>query len=252
MPTEADFLQAIREQTTDDGLRLVYADWLEEHGDLRGGYLRAEVGYARENSEQARQLLLSLREPIDPIWAAMVSRPPYGILVPGLTFHDPGPKVTRASLRRVEKAWGMPLPADYAAFLLCHNGGRPSKPFLWSYAGTSDYYDEVRFFSTRDRHASGRRFLQTSVLDLTDGHVADGGDEERFARMMPIGAISYGEGWENFLVLLMDPDEEGNRILEVVYSEQEGLHEAEDVHGTEEFVGLLMELCERPEDLESE
>lgn len=39
---EAPFLRALVEQPTDETVRLVYADWLEERGDVRGEYLRLE------------------------------------------------------------------------------------------------------------------------------------------------------------------------------------------------------------------
>lgn len=37
MPNEADFLQAVLDDFDSDGPRLMYADWLEERGDPRGG-----------------------------------------------------------------------------------------------------------------------------------------------------------------------------------------------------------------------
>lgn len=252
MPTDESFLTGILENPDDESLRLVYADWLEEQGDLRGGYLRAEGTHARKNDSKIRQKLLTLLEQIDPVWAAMVSRPPFGILVPGLTFRDTGPKVTCADLKKLEGIWGEPLPPDYAAFLLTYNGDRPSKPYLWLYADHDDYYDEVWFFSTRTRHVRNRPYLNTSVLDLFEGHVADGGDEERFAKMMPIGAVTYGEGWEKLLVMVMETEEEGDRILEVEYSEDNGLCEADDVHAKDAFVTLLMELCEQPQEADGE
>jgi uncharacterized protein (TIGR02996 family) len=41
--TDAAFLQAIVEDPDDDTPRLVYADWLEERGDPRGEFIRAQV-----------------------------------------------------------------------------------------------------------------------------------------------------------------------------------------------------------------
>jgi len=40
MENERGFLQAILQRPDDDALKLVYADWLEEHGDPRAEYLR--------------------------------------------------------------------------------------------------------------------------------------------------------------------------------------------------------------------
>src|SRR5262245_52634867 len=41
------FLQAIRDAPYDDELRLVFADWLDDHGDPRGQLMRLEVALAR-------------------------------------------------------------------------------------------------------------------------------------------------------------------------------------------------------------
>ncbi|MBI1915984.1 MAG: TIGR02996 domain-containing protein [Planctomycetes bacterium] len=43
MATEESFLQAIRDEPDDDGLRLIFADWLEERGDVRGTLMRLQV-----------------------------------------------------------------------------------------------------------------------------------------------------------------------------------------------------------------
>src|SRR5262245_47536147 len=47
MDRTSDFLRAIRDEPDDDGPRLVFADWLEEQGDPRGEFLRAQVLRAR-------------------------------------------------------------------------------------------------------------------------------------------------------------------------------------------------------------
>jgi uncharacterized protein (TIGR02996 family) len=41
------FLRTIRERPDDDGPRLVYADWLEEHGDPRGEFIRIQCQLAK-------------------------------------------------------------------------------------------------------------------------------------------------------------------------------------------------------------
>src|SRR5262249_28446774 len=44
MPDEAQFLQAILEDPDSDAPRLVFADWLEEHGnELRASFIRAQI-----------------------------------------------------------------------------------------------------------------------------------------------------------------------------------------------------------------
>src|SRR5262249_2540629 len=65
--------------------------------------------------------------------------------------------------------------AGLPAFLLCVNGGHPSRPYLYSYAdypeGSEEYYDEVRFFSTADRDPDGRLYLLLSVVEVYHGRV---------------------------------------------------------------------------------
>jgi uncharacterized protein (TIGR02996 family) len=252
---EAAFIDAIYASPEDEVPRLIYSDWLDERGDARGSYLRAELEHHRNSPGRSEwdDQLAAMREGLDKVWVATVSRSPFGILVPGLTFTDMGPKVTQAFLTKLEKRWGEPVPPDYAAFLLRYNGGRPSKPYIWSYAnypeGTSHYFDEVRFFSTLDKSPGGRPYLLLSVVDLFDGNVADGQDEERLARLMPIGTVAYEEGWQNILALLMDQTEEFETIIEVEYSDEEGVCEASDDCLTKaSFLHLLMELCDRTED----
>jgi uncharacterized protein (TIGR02996 family) len=48
-------LAAIKESPADDAPRLVYADWLEEHGEPRGEFLRLQCAPARlERGDPAR------------------------------------------------------------------------------------------------------------------------------------------------------------------------------------------------------
>jgi uncharacterized protein (TIGR02996 family) len=46
------FLEAIREEPDDDAHRLIYADWLEERGDPRGAFIRAQVRLARTAADE--------------------------------------------------------------------------------------------------------------------------------------------------------------------------------------------------------
>ncbi len=48
MTDEQAFLKAILEQPDDNARKLVYADWLEEHGDARGEYLRLMMKVRQE------------------------------------------------------------------------------------------------------------------------------------------------------------------------------------------------------------
>jgi uncharacterized protein (TIGR02996 family) len=69
MNDEAGFLRAIQDNPDDDDARLVYADWLEERGDVRGEYLRLEHQLA-----QIPARLAQLRGQIDPAWLAVVTK----------------------------------------------------------------------------------------------------------------------------------------------------------------------------------
>src|SRR5205814_1998554 len=73
MSPEEGFLLDIEDHPADDTARLVYADWLEERGDPRGRYLRAEVELAGLSEGDPRYAVLEeelrrLRPDIDPIW----------------------------------------------------------------------------------------------------------------------------------------------------------------------------------------
>jgi uncharacterized protein (TIGR02996 family) len=253
MAKDEDFIQAILAAPDDDNLRLIYADWLEEQGDPRGPYLREEVKQFRSRRRTKGAALRSLQAQVDLMWAEMVSRVPFGILVPGLTLSDTGPKIGPADLKKIEKRWQERLPQDYAAFLLAYNGGRPSKPYLWSYGeyedGTDYFYDEVRFFSTADKHHSGRPYLMMSAVEAFDRHVAEDADEERLSGILPIATVNHDDGSECMLGLVMGGDEEFYRIVELIYWEHNGLcEEDDDVHSTGSLMELLMNLCERSEE----
>lgn len=78
-PEEQPFLDEIRANPDDDAARLVYADWLEERGDVRAEYLRVEVEYqdARRRlwrSRQVQKRLHEIRQSIGLDWLAVVAR----------------------------------------------------------------------------------------------------------------------------------------------------------------------------------
>jgi uncharacterized protein (TIGR02996 family) len=56
------FLQAIREEPEDDGLRLIYADWLEERGDPQGELIRLQCQIARLDPGASSRAELEDRE----------------------------------------------------------------------------------------------------------------------------------------------------------------------------------------------
>src|SRR5262249_32706484 len=62
MTPEAALLQAIVENPADDAARLVYADWLEEHGDIdRAGFIRVQVQRAALPADAPQQAELRTR-----------------------------------------------------------------------------------------------------------------------------------------------------------------------------------------------
>jgi uncharacterized protein (TIGR02996 family) len=80
MSEEPGLLQAILASPDDPAHRLIYADWLEDHGDPRGDYLRMELALAsaRPQSRKARALRASLQElrgRIEPAWLAVIDQP---------------------------------------------------------------------------------------------------------------------------------------------------------------------------------
>ena len=63
MPDEIAFLRTILEQPDDDAPRLVFADWLEEHGETpRAEFIRVQVELFRLPKNSPRRLELSARE----------------------------------------------------------------------------------------------------------------------------------------------------------------------------------------------
>src|SRR5438045_3614039 len=60
-PEVLAFLQDIKENPDDDTPRLILADWLEEHGDPRGTFLRIQCELAKSEGDRDRQHQLGLR-----------------------------------------------------------------------------------------------------------------------------------------------------------------------------------------------
>jgi len=69
MNDEAGFLRVIQDSPEEDEVRRVYADWLEQRGDIRGEYLRLE-----HQLTHILPRLVQLREQIDQTWLASVSK----------------------------------------------------------------------------------------------------------------------------------------------------------------------------------
>ena len=76
---DSSFLAAIAADPSNNELRLVYADWLEEQGDRRAEYLRMEVEFDQRigRTPAARRLrnrLFTLRFAMEPGWLAQIDR----------------------------------------------------------------------------------------------------------------------------------------------------------------------------------
>jgi uncharacterized protein (TIGR02996 family) len=81
MPSDGDaLLKVICERPREDTPRLMYADWLDEHGDaLRAEFIRFQVEFPRWDSSHPRYKELSARddkfEDARAVWSAALPRP---------------------------------------------------------------------------------------------------------------------------------------------------------------------------------
>ncbi len=82
-PLDADerpLLEAVLADPDDDALRLAYADWLEERGDERAEYLRAEIAFHRvdvtrdDDLQSAYDRLAKARDVVGDDWVSNVAR----------------------------------------------------------------------------------------------------------------------------------------------------------------------------------
>jgi uncharacterized protein (TIGR02996 family) len=62
MPSAEAFLRDVIDHPDDDGPRLVYADWLDEHDDPRGEFIRIQCQRTRLDEDDPRQEKLKARE----------------------------------------------------------------------------------------------------------------------------------------------------------------------------------------------
>jgi uncharacterized protein (TIGR02996 family) len=110
LSAEDGFLKAIEDDPDDDGLRLIYADWLEERGDPRGPAVRARCSQIRRIKEKLEHLRVHGRR--HEVFGAQAHQ---FLLRPCLK---------EAEIRSFEKKQCVELPEDYRDFLLrVGNGG---------------------------------------------------------------------------------------------------------------------------------
>ncbi len=137
--TEA-FLLAIREDIDDDTPRLVFADWLQERGDLRGEFIGVQCELARLAEDDPRRPELEIRERelldaheaewLQPFqqWAPRYSRPIWKRgFIEDIHLFDMGEFLTHAPdifrrmpIRRVAISLGDPYhPSQLTSFAAC-------------------------------------------------------------------------------------------------------------------------------------
>jgi uncharacterized protein (TIGR02996 family) len=127
------FIRAIVDSPGDDTPRLVYADWLDDHDDPCGSYLRAEhetVEAGDIGGLRALRLTAINVARLDPVWLARVSRPPVGVCCDHVRFAVPGPVLSPTDIDQVEQRLGGVFSADFRGFLLNYNGGKPTPACL--------------------------------------------------------------------------------------------------------------------------
>lgn len=101
------FLEQIAAVPADDAPRLVYADWLEEMGDPRADYLRAEVAVHRTSGADAiaaRKRLRAARAKAEPGWLASMEQP--GVLRANPTPFEPAWWSIGLDVRPAEGTYG--------------------------------------------------------------------------------------------------------------------------------------------------
>jgi uncharacterized protein (TIGR02996 family) len=92
--SEDPFIRAILASPEDESPRLIYSDWLDEHDDPRGEYLRIDCALAKMSQGDPRfdELVVRFRElhfQIDRTWRTAVARAEIEKCVPRFEFHCP-------------------------------------------------------------------------------------------------------------------------------------------------------------------
>jgi uncharacterized protein (TIGR02996 family) len=144
---ESGFLQAIADNWDDDVARLVYADWLEERGDVRGEFLRLECRLAKRSPgdrrcRRIRDRLRRIARTQDPHWLRSVCRvrDTWGLreklqevvshILAGFTANPPRDRWER---RLSEWLGAIPMGSDGAgAYIMLHPDGHLTYVLLHS------------------------------------------------------------------------------------------------------------------------
>ena len=129
MTDDEAFLRAVVAAPGDEAPRLVYADWLDDRGDPRGAYLRAELKWNMAQTDEAASGLRKLGKALSPVWVYRVTRTPVGVCCDHLRFREAGPTVTEQAGGEIVEQAGLPLVPEHLAFLLNHNGGIPDPKY---------------------------------------------------------------------------------------------------------------------------
>jgi uncharacterized protein (TIGR02996 family) len=208
------FIRAIVDRPGDDLPRLVYADWLDERGDPRGEYLRAEMVWAKAPTHGDEEDIIKSTVGLDPVWAARISRPPVGVCCDHIRLTGEGPPASAADLDQLETTLDLRLPVAYRAFLLNHNGGVPSASFFHNPArrgselGTVEKFygvsvargDHLRISTDADDLISATQTLYTGRHSPTGARAFAPLAANEFPYMNLIGLTSVRAGriyWHN-------------------------------------------------------
>lgn len=81
--SDDSFIQDVRQNPDDDGIRSIYADWLEERGDPRANYLRLELQLL-----SLQQQMVEAQERLDVDWLTQVRRSHIDLNAPILPGHS--------------------------------------------------------------------------------------------------------------------------------------------------------------------
>jgi uncharacterized protein (TIGR02996 family) len=186
MTDEEPFIRAIVDSPGDETPRLVYADWLEERGDPRGAYLRAEHAWARSRKPSPLKKVRRFAKPLDAVWLARVSRPPVGVCLEHPLFRRAKKLTTELYIHDQETSFGVGFPPAYRAFLLNYNGGG----FLYDLAAHGGEIDETLFSDVFAGIGLGKEDFD-NLATFVDS-IYDGGNGVNFGTgLFPIGAPDH-------------------------------------------------------------